>query len=377
MPPPCYAESTGEKLTARELALRRVMAKYNLPDGGRAALQNLGKFDIVVLCDDSSSMNAEVSPSRTRWNELCDQVKPIVEIGAALDDDGIDIKFMNRGVCTNVKALSEVTRAFMWPASGSTPTCACLRRIFAEQREKPVLLFILTDGEPSDDAQPGEAKQGFRELLEHRDLNKFPHVTIAACTDEPRVLRYLNALDSRQAGVDVIDDFVSERAKVQAIQGPGFQFTPALYTMKLMCASNPAYDLLDETQVRANTNGTVSLNSSEPGVVPRGQGGYVAVPQAIAAPRPPAPPELACGFALLAQQSAAVQYNPTKTVQQQPGAAPKLYTPLVGAFGGVDADADDVVVDVDIVEPLPEQHQQSLSAPRNNRSCCACGCVLL
>ncbi len=77
---------------------------YNINDYFAMKLRILEGYKIIVICDDSGSMDTPVtSPGSkafeklpTRWDELKNTVSIIVDIGAILDKNGVDVHFLNR-----------------------------------------------------------------------------------------------------------------------------------------------------------------------------------------------------------------------------------------------------------------------------------------
>ena len=84
-------------LLLADTTLFDVCCKYEIQPKMSKYLRKLHDFEIVVVCDDSSSMNSVIDHTqRTRWNELCSIVKIIVEIGVIYNPTGVDIHFLNR-----------------------------------------------------------------------------------------------------------------------------------------------------------------------------------------------------------------------------------------------------------------------------------------
>lgn len=71
-------------------------------------LISLTNYDFCLVLDDSGSMQSRVEGNKTRWQELLEVASIAVEIGAALDDNGVDVLFLNREGRSNVRTLSEI-----------------------------------------------------------------------------------------------------------------------------------------------------------------------------------------------------------------------------------------------------------------------------
>jgi len=246
--------------------LKQVAERYELAGGAVSKLRILASYDIVVLADDSGSManlahepnaNDPFAAVPTRWQELCERVVQIVEIATCLDEDGIDIYFLNRAPVFNVKDVGHAASLFAGVPAGYTPLSAVYRRILNEKvrgSEKKVLIIIATDGEPN--VQYGanwvSDTNGFFQLLSSRDgldPARCP-TTIMACTDNDAEIRWLNQIDDQVPHVDVVDDYISERKEVTKVQGRDFPFSRGDYVVKtLLGAIFDIYDGLDESKL--------------------------------------------------------------------------------------------------------------------------------
>ena len=72
-------------------------------------------------------------------------------------------------------------------------------------------------------------------------------VSIVACTDDEASVGYLNNLDKTCPGVDVCDDYLSERREILAAQGSRYPFSFGDYVVKtLLGPIDPSFDRLDE-----------------------------------------------------------------------------------------------------------------------------------
>ncbi|KAJ3248534.1 hypothetical protein HDU78_000182 [Chytriomyces hyalinus] len=121
--------------------------------------------DIVIISDNSTSMNTKtanpINPRAaptSRWEELKVTVQMVTEIAATLDDDGIDVHFLNRDPIRNVFDVRQLDDAFESPPSGHTPITRVLKQVLSEKRSRAVsesnkklLILIATDGVPTTD----------------------------------------------------------------------------------------------------------------------------------------------------------------------------------------------------------------------------------
>merc|ERR1719221_1859404 len=142
--------------------LQAVLDRFEISIAEANDLVTLQDFEMVIIADDSGSMNKSAEPARmrklgqptkTRWDELKETVAEIVEIAACFDESGVDVYFLNRPPCLGVKSAKEAafTSSFESKARGTTPLTETLQRVAANvvNTEKQVYIFILTDGEPN------------------------------------------------------------------------------------------------------------------------------------------------------------------------------------------------------------------------------------
>lgn len=248
-------QSFGE---ARMQKLRALAQRLEIRPDFVARLRALEGFGIVVICDDSGSMNTPVAaapgaspyaPRATRWTELQETVSVVVELATCLADRGVDVHFLNRPPMLGVVHAQQVQAAFQHaPPQGFTPLTRALQHVLAANREvlreRKMLLLIATDGQPTDDAGNVDIP-GFLNALRARPAACFTQ--IMACTDDEPSVAYLNEADHSIERLDVTDDFRSERQEVQRAQGAGFAFSFGDYVVKALLAPvDPYFDKLDQ-----------------------------------------------------------------------------------------------------------------------------------
>ncbi|KAJ3018844.1 UNVERIFIED_CONTAM: hypothetical protein HDU68_010955 [Siphonaria sp. JEL0065] len=232
------------------------------------------QYDLIVIADDSGSMqsrsttgfnNDPFGRAVTRWDELKSTVSLVTEIGAVLDDDGVDVYFLNRAPVRNIKGPSaELNAAFANPPMGYTPTARVLRQVLREkglgqgENSKKLLILIATDGQPTTD-QGQIDKYGLEQVLRYeRGPNPSSGnviVVFLACTDDESDVGYLNEWDKRIPAIDVVDDYYSERKEILAVQGSQFPFSRGDWVCKMLLgALDPEIDGLDERRVGSTNN---------------------------------------------------------------------------------------------------------------------------
>ncbi|KAJ7828152.1 hypothetical protein B0H14DRAFT_2812566 [Mycena olivaceomarginata] len=173
-PPPSYYETVnGLKPTHKrsKSSSKSSNSYYNTPmraDTLENALQQLTRYDTVILVDDSGSMTTAVRKNKTRWNEAGEALATLAETAQLYDKDGIDIYFLNN------KTEAHNIKVYSLPA-GATPTGERLDQIL-----KPHLL-ILEDAQIKPDGTPIDKNSG--QII--KAIN-FIVITDGASTDDPK-----------------------------------------------------------------------------------------------------------------------------------------------------------------------------------------------
>jgi len=171
-----------------------------------------------------------------------------VEIGASFDPSGLDIYFMNRPPICGVTSKSDqkFLRSFASPPQGGTPLTETLQKVARQcGGEKPVFLFILTDGEPNGGAT--RFCQELSRLLKKESTNHTFKVQIMACTTDEDAVAWLNDVDRQFKEVDVTDDYYSEMVEVLKRAKRVNKFTRGDWCLKAMLAPiSNKFDTWDE-----------------------------------------------------------------------------------------------------------------------------------
>ena len=175
---------------------------------------------------------------RTRWDELKDFVKIILEVGTIFDPRGIDIYFLNRRPIYHVMNLNSVDEIFQNPPRGYTPLVHVLKNIFQlpstrRDHDKKVLVFVATDGAPTDDCGNINIHE-LEHLMIHERRAETTHVMFLVCTDDKTCVDYLNRWDKDMINVDVTNDFKNERDTIRKCQGPNYHFSKGDYIVKAL-----------------------------------------------------------------------------------------------------------------------------------------------
>jgi hypothetical protein len=237
---------------------RELAGRYEIRPDFCSKLRQLEGFEIVIVCDDSGSMANVLDQTPgdpfgkkyTRWDELKHYVSIVTDIAGILDQNGLDIYFLNRPSVSGITHSEQVQPLFQNPPAGYTPIPRVFNQILRDKAaiiaEKKMLMLIATDGQPTNDVG-NDATNEFFHCLKMRSPNVY--VSIIACTDDASSMTYLNNIDHIIPSVDVNDDYLSEKKEVQAAQGANYAFSFGDYVVKTLLGSiDPVFDTLDETR---------------------------------------------------------------------------------------------------------------------------------
>ncbi|CAF3328109.1 unnamed protein product [Rotaria sp. Silwood2] len=138
--------------------LQAIAQQYEISDTLVQRLNILQQFEVVILCDDSNSMNTPVNGTAgTCWNELHAIVKIVVDISTVFDSNGVDVHFLNWPPKLNVTDSQQIVESFAQRPQGLTTLTPTLRRIFQTGASKPnnskrllLVVFVATNGAPTD-----------------------------------------------------------------------------------------------------------------------------------------------------------------------------------------------------------------------------------
>ncbi|CAF1062831.1 unnamed protein product [Rotaria sordida] len=234
-----------------EERLMTLVLTYEIRKNDVQRLRKLKNFEIVILCDDSGTMTNFVDgTTRTRWDELRMFVRLVVEIGTIFDSNGINIHFLNRQNSYRITNPKDVERLFKIPPRGYTPLARVLRNILQShvqhQQNKKLLIFIATDGIPTDDDGNPNLPE-FKHVMEHERQVDNTHVMFLICTDDSETVSYLRQWDAEMVNVDVTDDYQTQKKMIREIHGANYPFSYADYVVKVLVgAIDPDIDRSDD-----------------------------------------------------------------------------------------------------------------------------------
>lgn len=216
-------------------------------------LRLLRHFKIVILCDDSGSMNTTVDQTkRTRWDELRDIVKIILQISTIFDRNGVDVYFLNRPPVLKVTDPDAIDESFKEDPHDYSNLATALDYIFGLEvaqsgNDKKLLVFVATDAEPTNDRNLKDLSS-LETVMRKKRRPDTTHVMFLLCNDNPKCVEFLSKWDRDMENVDVLDDYRTERDRVRRTRGDTHAFGYGEYILKaLLGAVDRKWDALGET----------------------------------------------------------------------------------------------------------------------------------
>ncbi len=238
-------------MSSNQAALQILLQKYQISSAMANRLKTLQNFKVCLILDDSTSMNIVDSQEKgtSRWHELSNFAKIVIEIASMFTSEGVDVHFLNMQPVKKVRSFDELSLYFRDRPSGATPLSRTIQNVIQENpveslNNRNLLILIATDGEPTDATGYSNIPE-FKQTLRNRP--NYVYTNIAACTDDDSSIGYLNGLDRELPRLDVIDDYAMELAEVKRKNGPDFQFSFGDYATKAILGSiSSDLDISDE-----------------------------------------------------------------------------------------------------------------------------------
>ncbi|KAI8808122.1 hypothetical protein BJ742DRAFT_772442 [Cladochytrium replicatum] len=234
--------------------------RWNMPLELALDLACLSLYDIVIYADDSGSMIFEEGGSRI--DDLKFIATKVAEVATLFDQDGISMRFMkdtrhgdNLRTPDECDALISSLRFAGMTPLGTALEQRVLRpfvldRIASSSLKKPVLIIIITDGEPV-----GEPRDKLVRVLTStkETLSRSRYgagaigIQIAQVGKDQRAQRFLSEIDNHPIVGRYVDVTSYYELEEQEFREKGAELTPELWLLKLMVGGiDPEYDDQDE-----------------------------------------------------------------------------------------------------------------------------------
>lgn len=182
-------------------------------------VSKLAGYDIIVAIDRSGSMGGSGKSGKSKWEEAQEGTEALVRKAITIDADGVTLCLFN-GTNTlkefkNVKDATVVTQIFKEnePASG-TPTDVVLNKYLGEylankkagNNPKPIILAVVTDGEPNDRKA---TKMAIINATKEMEKDEEIGISFIQVGDDPGITSFLQDMDdnltSEGAKFDIVD----------------------------------------------------------------------------------------------------------------------------------------------------------------------------
>lgn len=133
-------------------------------------MPNLKDYDIVIAIDKSGSMSQKLPNGQTRWQAAQEATLALARKAEEFDQDGITVvPFAGSHKFYNNVTAEKVAQVFAEnEPNGSTNTAGMLDAIFTNYKlnpVKPVIVVVVTDGEPDDRNAVKTVIKNFAETL--------------------------------------------------------------------------------------------------------------------------------------------------------------------------------------------------------------------
>lgn len=138
--------------------LSNLIHTYDISKKNAKMLTTLRGFKIALILDDSSSMkNVEANKKISRWDELKNFAKTVIEIAAAFNTNGCDVHFLNNTRAKHVRSFGQLEAFFKSGKrfkENSSQIAKTLQKVINDYppellRSKNLLIILVTSGEQS------------------------------------------------------------------------------------------------------------------------------------------------------------------------------------------------------------------------------------
>ena len=202
--------------------LQNLINSYNIHKIYSDNLIELKNYDVVLLVDDSTTMNIKLNKSRnTRWDEFKIFSKMICDITNI--NNKLDIFFLNRDPIFSVKNYEKLEKQLNDKPYGRSPFKNTVKQIFTKYKhnDKPILLVIATNSIPTDN-NGNKNLNNFIKLIKNRN-SKFK-ISIISCSDNGRDNSILCSYDNIN-DVKILKNYIVEKKNITNKRGDTFNYS--------------------------------------------------------------------------------------------------------------------------------------------------------
>ena len=243
--------------------------KLSMPADIIHDLLSVAGATIVVIADDSTSMNLDVEdsdlgPGTTRWNELRHMLSQLVSMLLVIDHSEFHLKFLNEPSSDwhIIRSEDDLATCFAYKqrAFGETPLVRNLQMTnsgYGKREDAETFVLVVTDGVPTDvpltasGLEPSAAQKVEvirKELSGRHHHGGRIYYNFIMCTDDAEVSGLYNSVVDPVFGCDCTNDFKTERA-LCATKGNDINMNKFLAKCILGGKFTRKYDNLNEKKV--------------------------------------------------------------------------------------------------------------------------------
>jgi len=239
---------------------RSFAKKYNIPEEFIHHYRKLRNTKIVIVADDSNSMRADAYSGDfltadekkfqtvipTRFDELKMMTRMILEFAGILSNQGVDVRFLNRGQKWGVRQMEELESILKIQSNENclTPIVQTLEKLIDDERrqntltEGNLLLYIITDGLNTNQNGEKDVKQMdncIQQIMQYENV----YITFVATCDNEDLLQNMDKYSQMYSRVGVVDQWRVEQKEQAEKHGkePEFSFTLGDLLTKLALVS--------------------------------------------------------------------------------------------------------------------------------------------
>lgn len=182
-------------------------------------VSKLAGYDIIVAIDRSASMGQPGTTGKSKWEEAQEGTEGLVRKAITIDADGVTLCLFNGSnnlkEFKNVKDAAVVANIFKEnEPAGTTPTDVVLNKYLGEylaakkagSNPKPIILAVVTDGEPNDRKATKMAIINFTKEMEKDEEAGISFIQVGK---DPGIESFLQDLDdnlqAEGAKFDIVD----------------------------------------------------------------------------------------------------------------------------------------------------------------------------
>ncbi|KAJ3275120.1 hypothetical protein HDV01_001259 [Terramyces sp. JEL0728] len=216
----------------KSINVQELSKAFGVPEEICKDLFALALYDIVIYADDSGSMKFEDDGQRIETLKTI--LSRVAQIGTLFDDDGISVRFFNGDQSadniTNARAVDDLIQRTDFV--GITPigtnleakilTPMVYETVARQAFKKPLLVFIITDGEPSGEDEDTLIKvvDNCQQFLQKFGLGHGVGIQVSQVGNDHEAQKYLTMLEGNAKDIVATTpnyELLQERYRVQHI----------------------------------------------------------------------------------------------------------------------------------------------------------------